>query len=104
AHTLRIKLRIACQQLINGGELVSQFDPPELAPYGGLKFSVAPRRAAIVHRKDRETFCRHHLMKQPFTVPTLPPIAYYLGSWAAIDVNDQRNLRGIGLFWQQQTP
>jgi hypothetical protein len=59
-----IELRILREKLIQRGKLIFQFDRAKLVANRRLEFAVASRRAAIVHRENREAFARQNLIKR----------------------------------------
>ena len=55
AYAVAIELGILSEELIEGGELVFQFDPAKLMADRSHELAVAAGRAAIVDGEDRES-------------------------------------------------
>src|SRR6202035_5953686 len=63
-HTALVELRVLREKLIERSELILQFNRAELMPDRRLELSVAPRRSAIVDRKNCESLPRKDLIKR----------------------------------------
>ena len=92
AHAAAIELRVLREELVEGGELVFQFDRAKLMTDGGHEFAIARGCAAIVHGENGESSLGQNLMKEPGRSGPVfnPAISDKLRGGAAVDIHDQR--------------
>src|SRR5262249_8656527 len=90
ADTLAVELRVLRKHLIEGRDLIFQFDSAKLMPDRRAECQATIRRSSIVHRENRKSFLQQDLIK--LSARPCPPMPHRLPGGPAIHVHDQRDL------------
>src|SRR5947209_14624356 len=97
---LFVKLRVLCEQTIERGKLIFQFNYPEFLADGSTECSAAIWSAAVVHGEDGKTPLDEKLMEE--LGRATPGIVHQLPGRASVDTHDHGNFGAGSPFRRQE--